>query len=275
MIKGKKMDEILRFERVWYRYEEGRMALTDFSVTIRAGERIAVLGENGAGKSTFFLLANGVLRPEKGTVLWNGIPIGRDVKSLNALRKGVGLVFQDPDVQILAGTVAEEISFGPVNLGLSLAQVSRRVEAALDTFALQPYRDRAPQSLSGGEKKRVTLADAAAMDPQLLLLDEPASSLDPVHARQLEEYLALLSRRGLALMVATHDVDFAWRWADRVLVFHNGTLAADGGPAQIFEQEELLRRCGLEQPVLIRIARILGLKRAPRTVEELEQEWRV
>lgn len=267
------MEEILRFEGVCYAYEEGRAALTDLSVSVRTGERIAVLGENGAGKSTFFLLANGVLRPERGRVIWNGAPVGKSAKSLNALRRGVGLVFQDPDVQILAGTVAEEISFGPVNLGLAPQQVSQRVDAALTTFALEPYRDRAPHALSGGEKKRVTLADAAAMEPRLLLLDEPAASLDPVHARQLEAYLALLSRRGMGLLVATHDVDFAWRWADRVLVFHRGKLVADGAPGQIFEQEERLRQCGLEQPVLFRVAHILGLRQAPRTVEELEQEW--
>lgn len=270
---GEKMNEIIRLEQVSYEYEKGRAALDNLTVSIGSGERVAVLGENGAGKSTFFLVANGVLRPTRGTVFFAGNPVGRNIRSLNVLRRGVGLVFQDPDVQILGGTVEEEISFGPVNLGLSSQEISRRVEQALDAFALQSYRDRAPQDLSGGEKKRVTLADALAMEPQLLLLDEPAASLDPTHARLLEENLAMLSRRGLALVVATHDVDFAWRWAGRVLVFHAGRLEADGAPEEIFANEPLLCRCGLVQPVLFRVAHMLGLRRAPRTVEELEQEW--
>lgn len=270
---GETMDEIIRLEQVCYEYEEGRPALSDLTVSIGPGERVAVLGENGAGKSTFFLVANGVLRPTRGTVFFAGAPVGRDARSLNVLRRGVGLVFQDPDVQILGGTVEEEISFGPVNLGLASGEISRRVEQALDAFALQSYRERAPQELSGGEKKRVTLADALAMEPRLLLLDEPASSLDPVHARLLEENLAMLSHRRLALVVATHDVDFAWRWAERVLVFRAGRLEADGAPEEIFANEPLLRRCGLTQPVLFRVAHLLKLHRAPRTVEELEQEW--
>ena len=267
------MDEIIRLEQVCYEYEKGRPALENLTISIGSGERVAVLGENGAGKSTFFLVANGVLRPTRGTVIFAGTPVGRDTRSLNVLRRGVGLVFQDPDVQILGGTVEEEISFGPVNLDLSKQEISHRVEQALDAFALQSYRERAPQELSGGEKKRVTLADALAMEPQLLLLDEPAASLDPVHAGLLEENLAMLSQRGLALVVATHDVDFAWRWAERLLVFHEGHLEADGTPEEIFADEPLLHRCGLAQPVLFRVARMLGLARAPRTMEELEQEW--
>jgi cobalt/nickel transport system ATP-binding protein len=125
-----------------------------------------------------------------------------------------------------------------------------------------------------GEKKRVTLADALAMEPQMLLLDEPAASLDPANTRLLEQNLQMLSEQGLGLMVATHDVDFAWRWATRVLVFRGGRLAGDGEPREIFENVSLLRTCGLEQPVLYRVGRVLGLAAPPHTVEELEQEWK-
>lgn len=268
------MEEILRFEAVSFAYEEGRKALSDVSVTVHAGERVAVLGNNGAGKSTFFLLANGVLRPERGRILFRGAPVGGGTKQLNVLRRGVGLVFQDPDVQILGGSVEEEISFGPMNLRLPEQTVRARVAAAVRGFALEEYRARAPQYLSGGEKKRVTLADALAMEPELLLLDEPAASLDPANTRLLEQNLRMLSERGLGLMIATHDVDFAWRWASRVLVFHTGRLAGDGPPRTIFENSSLLRTCGLEQPMLYRVGRALGIARPPRTVEELEQEWK-
>ena len=244
------MEEILRFEHVSYAYEEEREALLDVCVKVCAGERVAVLGSNGAGKSTFFLLANGVLR------------------------RGVGLVFQDPEVQLLGGSVEEEVSFGPMNLRLPVGEVRARVDAAIRSFALEEYRGRAPQYLSGGEKKRVTLADALAMEPQMLLLDEPAASLDPANTRLLEQNLQMLSEQGLGLMVATHDVDFAWRWATRVLVFRGGRLAGDGEPREIFENVSLLRTCGLEQPVLYRVGRVLGLAAPPHTVEELEQEWK-
>lgn len=154
------MEEILRFEHVSYAYEEEREALLDVCVKVCAGERVAVLGSNGAGKSTFFLLANGVLRPGAGRILFRGAPVGGGAKQLNVLRRGVGLVFQDPEVQLLGGSVEEEVSFGPMNLRLPVGEVRARVDAAIRSFALEEYRGRAPQYLSGGEKKRVTLADA-------------------------------------------------------------------------------------------------------------------
>lgn len=265
------MEELLRFENVSFAYEEGREdrpALTDCSVTVHAGERIAVLGANGAGKSTFFLLANGVLRPRQGMIYFQGRAVGR--RELNALRRGVGLVFQDPDVQILGGTVEEEISFGPMNLGLPRQEVAERVEAAMEQLRLTHLRRRAPQYLSGGEKKQVSIADALAMEPRLLLLDEPASSLDPLHRRVLEGSLAELEKRGMALMVSTHDVDFAWRWAGRALVFRGGRLEADRTPEAVFRDMALLERCGLERPALFRAGLALGLRPLPRTMEEFE-----
>ena len=268
------MEELLRFEQVSYAYEDGtgdRTALKNCSVSIRAGERIAVLGANGAGKSTFFLLANGVLRPRTGTVFFQGTPVGTSRRELNRLRRGVGLVFQDPDVQILGGTVEEEISFGPMNLDLPREEVRRRVDGAVERLRLETLRQRAPQYLSGGEKKRVTIADALAMEPKLLLMDEPAASLDPENCRLLEENLGMLERQGLALAVATHDVDFAWRWAERVLVFREGVLEADRPPEALFSDEPLLERCGLARPLLFRAGRAAGLSPLPRTIEAFEQ----
>ena len=270
------MEELLRFENVSFAYEEGREeypALRGCSVTVSDGERIAVLGENGAGKSTFFLLANGVLRPRQGTVYFLGRPVGK--RELNDLRRGVGLVFQDPDVQILGGTVEEEISFGPMNLRLPRQEVARRVEEALEQLQIGHLRARAPQYLSGGEKKQVSIADALAMEPRLLLLDEPAASLDPRHRRIFEGTLKMLESQGMSLMVSTHDVDFAWRWAERVLVFHDGELAADLPPGELFRDRELLERCGLEQPVLFRAGEALGLAPLPKTLEEFETAARL
>ncbi len=238
------------------------------SVSIHKGEKVAVLGNNGAGKSTFFLLANGVLFPQKGSVFFSGSAVGRKEKELNRLRRGVGLVFQDPDEQLLAGTVEEEISFGPMNLSLEEADVRRRVDESIRMLQLEPLRERAPQYLSGGEKKRVSIADVLAMEPEMLLLDEPTSSLDPANTKRLEQTLHMLSAKGLALVVTTHHVDFVWRWAERVLVFHAGSLAADAPPETVFADKALLQKCNLEQPILYRVGEALGLTPLPRTVEE-------
>lgn len=268
------MGELLCLEHVSFSYEGGveeRSALEDCSVSICSGERIAVLGGNGAGKSTFFLLANGVLCPKRGTVFFRGEAVGRKKQELNRLRRGVGLVFQNPDVQILGGTVEEEISFGPMNLDLSREEVRRRVDGAVEQMNLESLRRRAPQYLSGGEKKRVSIADALAMEPELLLLDEPAASLDPENCRLLERTLETLGERGLALAVSTHDVNFAWRWAQRILAFHDGRLVADRTPEEFFSDAGLLNVCHLEQPLLFRMARAMKICPLPRTAEAFER----
>ena len=264
------MKELLAFEQVSYQYDSGGEweALFPLSVRLCEGEKIAVLGSNGAGKSTFFLLANGVLTPRSGTILLDGEPVGKKEKQRMQLRRRVGLVFQDPDVQLLAGTVEEEVSFGPMNLGLPEAEVRRRVEMALESLGLAAYRRRGPQYLSGGEKRRVAIADVLAMEPEIMLLDEPASNLDPAGQALLEETLESLHQKGITLLVATHDVDFAWRWADRVLVFRDGRLERDAAPEAVFAEEDLLSRCGLEQPLLWKVAKALKIP-VPRRPEEL------
>ncbi len=265
------MNEIIRFEQVSYTYEDGRQALCNLSAAFYPGEKVAILGENGAGKSTFFLLCNGVLHPTSGQVFLEGKPVGTKRQSLNELRRKVGFVFQDPDVQILAGTVEEEISFGPMNLGWSEEMVRTQVDQAMVNLHLDAFRTRAPQYLSGGEQKRVSIADVLAMSPELILLDEPASSLDPSNTRLLEENLAMLESREIALLISTHDVDFAWRWANRVLLFHEGTLMADTTPEDAFSNSDLLTACGLTQPTLYAVSQILGLSQPIHTLEELRQ----
>lgn len=267
------MKELLEFEQVSYHYDSSgeREALFPLSVRLYQGEKVAVLGSNGAGKSTFFLLANGVLRPKSGTIRLCGETIGKKEKQRMQLRRNVGLVFQDPDVQLLAGTVEEEVSFGPINLGLPEEEVRRRVEMALNRLGLAEYGSRGPQYLSGGEKRRVAIADVLAMEPQIMLLDEPSSNLDPAGRKLLENTLEALHQKGMTLVVATHDVDFAWRWADRVLVFHGGRLERDDSPEAVFAEEELLCRCGLEQPLLWRVAKALNIP-VPKSPEELAND---
>jgi len=264
------LEEILRFEGINFSYEEDRVALKNISVSLYKAQKVAVLGNNGAGKSTFFLCCNGVVKPQKGRMFLRDKEIGATRKESVYLRQTVGIVFQDPDSQIIAGTVEAEISFGPMNLKLPEAVVRSQVEDAIEKMRLESMRTRAPHYLSGGEKKRVSIADVLAMNPQLLLFDEPGASLDPENTLLLERNLEMLSEKGLGLVIATHDVDFAWRWADRVLVFHAGELVADADPEAVFSDEELLRRCGLVQPTLFQVGKLYNINPLPRAISDLK-----
>ncbi len=264
------MDEILRLEDLSFRYGEEKVwALKEVSLAVSHGEKIAVLGNNGAGKSTFFRCCNGILRPGEGSLYLKGEKITWRKQEILDLRQTVGLIFQEADHQLIAGTVEEEISFGPMNLKLPEEEVRSRVDASLEAMDLSEYRKRAPHELSGGEKKRVSIADILAMEPELMLLDEPASSLDPVNQGLLEENLEKLHRKGIALVVATHDVDFAWRWAERILIFHQGRLTADADAEDVFEDQGLLDRCGLKRPLLYEVGKRYGISPLPRSLSEL------
>ena len=268
-------EPILQLENVSYAYPDGPLAVDKLSVSIHKGERVAVLGRNGAGKSTFFLLCNGILEPDQGKLYCGGKAVSRKKKDLLELHRRVGIVFQEAENQILAVTVEGEVSFGPMNLGLPVDAVQRRTEAALEAMGLEEYAERSPQYLSGGEKKRVTIADILAMSPDVILLDEPTASLDPENAARLEEILDELTRAGIALVVSTHDVDYAARFADRGLVFAGGRLVADGPMKSIFSREELLREAGLRKPWLWQAAEALrpGEESYPMTMEQFER-WR-
>lgn len=240
---------LLQADGLFYGYESGKDVLKNVNLTIREGERIAVLGANGAGKSTLFLNLNGVLTPTKGTVSFRGKTVTK--KELNELRRHVGIVFQDADNQIIASSVLAEVSFGPMNLKLSREEVWNRVEEALSYMNLSDFKDRAPHYLSGGEKKRVSIADILAMKPEVIIFDEPTAALDPLNADMLEEVLGNLAGEGKTILVSTHDVDFAYRWAERILVFNEGRMIADGDPLDIFGREQVLLEAHLKRPVLL------------------------
>lgn len=241
---------IIEVKDLSFAYEEKKV-LNQINLAVYPGEKIAVMGCNGAGKSTFFLNLNGVLQPECGEIFLDGKRMKK--KDFLELRKRVGFVFQDADSQIIASNVRAEISFGPMNLGLDREEVSRRVEDAISYLSLQELQERAPHYLSGGEKKRVSIADILAMESEILIFDEPMAALDPVNARNVEDILEKLHGDGKTLLVATHDVDFAYRFADRILVFADGSLIADGKPMDIFHRREVMERAHLREPALMLI----------------------
>lgn len=257
--RKQKMDSpILEVKDLHFTYNDEKHALNGVDLKIYEGEKIAVLGSNGAGKSTFFLNINGVLKPHKGEIIYRGEKITK--KRLNHLRKNVGIVFQDADNQIIASTVMAEVSFGPMNLKLPREEVQRRVDKALDYMNISEFRERPPHYLSGGEKKRVSIADIIAMEPEIIIFDEPTAALDPLNAQMLEEVLQKMGQEGRTILLSTHDVDFAYRWAERVIVFCQGKVIADDTPLRVFQQEEILKRANLKHPVLFDIYDILKRK---------------
>lgn len=253
---------ILELENGTYSYEEGQPALHHVGVGIQKGEKIAVVGSNGAGKSTFFLALNGVVQLQEGAVYFHGEQVEYKRQSLTKLRKGVGIVFQDPDHQIIGSTVEAEISFGLFNLGFVRDRAERGVKKVMEKTGLTALAVRPPHLLSGGEKKRVTIADVLVMEPEVILFDEPAASLDGRHVSLFKDQLEVLHKERITLVISTHDMNFVWEWADRVLVFCGGCLLADDVPERIFENGELLRQASLAEPLLY------GLPGHPRTVRE-------
>lgn len=269
-------EPILKIKDLHYVYGSGEAALNGVSLDIFEGEKIAVIGSNGAGKSTFFLNINGVLTPEHGEISYRGSVINK--KNINELRKNIGIVFQDADNQIIASTVFSEVSFGPMNLKLKKEEVAERVEEALAYMNISDFRNRPPHYLSGGEKKRVSIADIIAMKSEIIIFDEPTASLDPLNARMLEEVLNKIEREGKTMMISTHDVDFAYRWARRAIVFCQGKIIADGTPLEIFKNKEVLEKANLKQPVMLEIYESLVKRQLfkdegayPKSVQEFNE----
>ena len=241
--------KILEIKNLSFSYEEQKEVLKQINIAFWEREKIAVLGANGAGKSTFFLHLNGVKEPDAGEIIWEETLITKH--TINLLREHIGIVFQDPDSQMIASTVKAEVAFGPLNLRLSKAEVEQRTADALQQMSLESYAQRPPHYLSGGEKKRVSIADILAMKPQLLVFDEPTASLDPLHQDLVENLLEALGAEGKTILVSTHDVDFAYRFATRVVIFQDGRIIADGLPEVVLKDEVFLKQAQLRKPSLL------------------------
>ncbi|MGI5145136.1 energy-coupling factor ABC transporter ATP-binding protein [Plantactinospora sp. CA-294935] len=230
---------------VQFSYPDGQVALRGVDLTVPRGERIALLGPNGAGKTTLVLHLNGILAGGAGTVTVGGLTVDRDRATLAEIRRRVGIVFQDPDDQLFLPTVAEDVAFGPANLGLRGAELAQRVTEALDAVGMAEHRDRAPQHLSFGQRRRVAVATVLAMRPEILVLDEPSSNLDPAARRELA---GILRRLPVTLLMVTHDLPYALELCDRSVILDTGRIVADGATAEILADADLLARHRLELP---------------------------
>ncbi len=245
---------LLEFDQVDYTYpDSSQPVLRNLTLRIPAGKRCALIGQNGCGKTTLFLLANGLYKPQQGVVRWQGTPLEYRRTSLMKLRQAVGLVFQDPEQQLVASTVEEDISYGLCNLGLPPAEITHRVQQALIDFKLTELADKPVHHLSLGQKKRVAIADVMVMRPQLLLLDEPTAYLDPRQTRNLLRLLEGIQSQGTTVFIATHDLDFVYRWADWLMVMDQGQLVLEGTPQAVFAQRQLLAELELGLPTILEL----------------------
>lgn len=242
---------ILEARDIRYRYPRGMEAIRGISFHVRKGEKIALVGPNGAGKSTLMLMFNGMIRPDSGIVLFDNLPIDYGKESLRKLRKRVGFVLQNPDRQIIAPTVYQDVAFGPVNLGYSESRVRDAVNAALRYVGLEGFERRPPHLLSGGEKKRVAIAGVFAMDPDLLVFDEPTSGLDPSGSEDIMDILDELHQQGKTIIVSTHDIELAYPWADRAILLLEGRILQEANPDVAFGRPEYVRQAHLSMPTLL------------------------
>ena len=246
------MSEMIRVEHLAYTYPgvddtPGVAVFEDMNLTVEEGTFVAILGSNGCGKSTLAKHFNSILLPTGGKVWVCGLDTA-DEDQLMAVRRNVGMVFQNPDNQIVANVVEEDVAFGPENLGIASPEIRRRVDQALQQVGMSHFAQHAPHLLSGGQKQRIAIAGVIAMQPKCIVLDEPTAMLDPRGRREVVETVSRLNKeKGITVVLITHHMDEAAK-ADRVVVLHKGKVAADGTPKQVFPQVELLHSIGLAAP---------------------------
>lgn len=247
---------IIQLKGVSYFYASSKTkALDNIDLDIYPGEKIAILGANGAGKSTLFKHLNGIIKPASGEVLVKGEAISK--KNIRNVRQTVGIVFQNPDDQILAPTIEQDVAFGPINMGLDEEEVEKRVKKALELVNLSGFEERSPHHLSGGQKKLVAIAGVLAMQPEVVVLDEPTAGLDPLSAENIMKIIDGMNKKfGITVILSTHDVDIVPLFADIVHIMHHGRIEASGTAMEIFKKHEVLENAHLRMP---RIAEVFEL----------------
>ncbi len=247
-------DWVIEAQNVSYTYDGNRgKALDSLSLKIRRGAKVAFMGGNGSGKSTFFLCLNGIRRPDEGTIYIDGKPVEYTRKGLLDVRGKVGIVFQEPDDQLFSASVYEEISFGILNLGTDEDTARREVERVIGELEITPFQGRPAHALSGGQKKQVAIADILVMHPEVMILDEPAAALDPKHTKKVQEIVDGLSGKGITVLMATHDIDYAYAWADEIVLMDEGKVIRQGTPAEVCTDRKALEQASLELPVVVKI----------------------
>lgn len=271
-------DIILKAENLYFSYDDEKThSLNGLSLEIGRGKKIAFMGANGSGKSTFFLCCNGIHRPSKGQLYLNGEPYDYSRQGLLKLRQKVGIVFQDPDNQLFSASVYQEISFGILNLGVSEEEAKEEVERVIDYLEITPFRHKPTHALSGGQKKQVSIADILVMHPDIIILDEPAAALDPKHTVMVNRIVDELTEQGITVLMSTHDVNYAMEWADEIFLFKDGQVLKSGTPEEVFTDKIALKVTNLTQPAVLKLFYRLCDKgilkkdlKIPKNLKELE-----
>ena len=270
------MSEIISVENLAYTYpgfddQPGVVVFEDMNLKIQKGTFVAILGTNGCGKSTLAKHFNSILLPTGGKVYVCGIDTSNEERIMQ-VRRNVGMVFQNPDNQIVANVVEEDVAFGPENLGISSPEIRHRVNKALKQVGMYAYREHAPHLLSGGQKQRVAIAGIIAMEPKCIVLDEPTAILDPSGRRDVIETIGRLNKeKGITVVLITHHMDEAAK-ADRVVVLHKGKVSADGKPEEVFSQVELLHSIGLAAPESVELCWELNKEGFDLPLDKLDPE---
>ncbi|MBE6493026.1 MAG: ATP-binding cassette domain-containing protein [Methanosphaera stadtmanae] len=239
---------ILETKDLVYNYPDGTNALRGINFKIEEGQMVSILGPNGAGKSTLFLHFNGIHEPTSGSIEIEGETLKYDKQSLLKARQKVGIVFQNPDDQLFAPTVFEDVAFGPMNMGLDQDEVERRTRDALEKVGMSEVANKAPHHLSGGQKKRVSIAGILSMEPKLMVLDEPTSGLDPNGASSIMQLLYDLNKEGMTIIISTHDVDLVPLYSDNIHVLRLGQILKSGNCKEIFSDRNLIEKANLRLP---------------------------
>ncbi len=270
------MSEAIRVEHLNYAYPgvdntPGIAVFTDFSLVVEEGSFVAVLGSNGCGKSTLAKHFNAILLPCGGKVYVCGLDTS-DEELLMRVRRSVGMVFQNPDNQIVANVVEEDVAFGPENLGIASPEIRRRVDLALKQVGMYEFREHAPHLLSGGQKQRIAIAGIIAMEPKCIVLDEPTAMLDPRGRKEVMETVRRLNaEKGITVVLITHHMDEAAQ-AQRVVVLHRGKVAADGSPEEVFARVELLHSIGLAAPETVELCYALNQEGFDMPLDRLDTD---
>ena len=275
-MEGCSLKEIISVENLAYTYpglddQPGVVVFEDMNLKVEEGTFVAILGTNGCGKSTLAKHFNSILLPTGGKVYVCGIDTSNEDRILQ-VRRNVGMVFQNPDNQIVANVVEEDVAFGPENLGVSSPEIRHRVNKALKQVGMYDYREHAPHLLSGGQKQRVAIASIIAMEPKCIILDEPTAMLDPRGRREVVETIGRLNKeKGITVVLITHHMDEAAK-ADRVVVLHKGKVSADGTPEEVFSQVELLHSIGLAAPESVELCWELNKQGFDLPLDQLDPE---
>lgn len=243
----------LKTRNLSFTYPDGTEALKNINIQINKGEKIAIMGPNGAGKSTLFSHFNGLSEPTSGHVEIDGEKIVFKREELLKVRQKVGIVFQDPNDQLFAPTVREDVAFGPMNLGLDYDEVKRRISESLERVGMSGFEDKTPHHLSGGQQKRVAIAGIIAMKPEIMILDEPTAGLDPEGVDKVLNILNKLNSKGISIVISSHDIEMVNQFANKIYVLYDGEIIASGDKHQIFSDKKLLKKAHLKSPITTEI----------------------